>query len=125
MKIVSAMVLLFLSLLTPHFTAAFELNTGERVKLSSDYLNEAREIQVLLPESYHDHPHSTYPVLYLLDGDYNFHGMSGVVDFLANKGQLIPDIILVGVADKGTEKYRQYMTPTKPSLSPSKKSGKS
>ena len=48
-----------------------------------------------------------------------------VCDFLANKGQLIPDIILVSIADKGTEKYRQYMTPTKPSLSPSKKSGKS
>lgn len=125
MKIISVMVLLFLSLITPYFTVAFELNTGERVKISSDYLNEEREIQVLLPESYHNHPRSTYPVLYLLDGDYNFHGMSGVLDFLANKGQLIPDIILVSIADKGTEKYRQYMTPTKPSLSPSKKSGKS
>ena len=34
-----------------------------------------------------------------------------MLDFMANKGQLIPDVILVGIADKGTDKYRQYMTP--------------
>ena len=56
MKTISAMVLLFLSLSPPIFTAAFEFNTGERVKIGSDYLNEEREIQVLLPESYHNHP---------------------------------------------------------------------
>lgn len=81
----------------------------KRIKISSDYLNEEREVQVLLPESYHSNTQATYPVLYLLDGDYNFHGISGMLDFLGNKGQLIPDIILVAVADKGTQKYRQYI----------------
>ncbi|MFT5294994.1 MAG: putative alpha/beta superfamily hydrolase [Colwellia sp.] len=90
---------------------ASEFNTGKRVNINSTYLNEEREIQVLLPESYFSHNNATYPVIYLLDGDYTFHGVLGMLDLMANKGQLIPDVILVGIADKGTDKYRQYMTP--------------
>ncbi|WP_299005520.1 alpha/beta hydrolase-fold protein [uncultured Shewanella sp.] len=84
---------------------------SERIAIQSSLLNEERLVQVLLPENYHADDLTRYPVLYLLDGDYLFHGASGMLDLLANKGQMIPDIILVGVADKGTDKYRQYMTP--------------
>jgi predicted alpha/beta superfamily hydrolase len=101
-----------LFLITPQPTFSAELNTGERVKLKSVYLNEEREIQILLPESYGNNIGSTYPVIYLMDGDYAFHGVSGMLDFMANKAQLIPDVILVAIADKGTDIYRQYMTPT-------------
>lgn len=105
---------LFFTLLfciTPRLTLSAELNTGERVKLNSTILLEEREIQILLPESYHSNAAATYPVVYVIDGDYNFHGVSGVLDFMANKAQLIPDVILVAIADKGTEIYRQNMTP--------------
>ncbi len=91
--------------------ASASASIGERLTLSSNYLNEEREIQILLPESYQSNTAANYPVIYLLDGDYNFHGVSGMLDFLSNKAQLIPDVILVGIADKGTDVYRQYMTP--------------
>ena len=91
------------------FAAVFD--TGERITINSVELGEQRELQILLPENYQSDLKSTYPVIYLLDGDYNFHGISGMLDLLANKGQLIPKVILVGLADRGTEKYRKYMTP--------------
>ncbi len=94
------------------FVFSAEFNTGKRLHITSTYLNEEREIHILLPESYRSNTKATYPVLYLLDGDYTLQGISGMLDFMANKGQLIPDVILVGIADKGTDKYRQYMTPT-------------
>jgi predicted alpha/beta superfamily hydrolase len=102
---------LLLTLLTTQYTLAAPLSIGERSKINSTYLSEEREIQIILPESYQSNSTATYPVIYLIDGDYTFHGMSGMLDFLANKAQLIPDVILVGIADKGTDKYRQYMTP--------------
>ncbi len=102
---------LLIILLTAQCGLAASLPIGERVKFNSTYLKEEREIQVLLPESYQSNKQANYPVIYLLDGDYIFHGVSGMLDFLANKAQLIPDVILVGIADKGTDRYRQYMTP--------------
>jgi len=104
--------LTLLILLTPKLALSIELNTGERITLTSVYLNEEREIQILLPENYDNNIGSTYPVIYLMDGDYVFHGVSGMLDFMANKAQLIPDVIVVAIADKGTDIYRQYMTPT-------------
>jgi predicted alpha/beta superfamily hydrolase len=101
-----------LLLITPNLSFSAEFNKGERVKIHSSVLQEEREIQILLPESYLSNTAATYPVIYLIDGDFTFHGISGMLDFLANKGQLIPDVIVVAIADKGTEIYRQYMTPT-------------
>ena len=88
------------------------LGLGDRVSIYSKVLSTDRELQVLLPENYYANTTSTYPVIYLIDGDYNFHGVSGMLDLLANKGQLIPDVILVGIADKGTSQYHEYMTPS-------------
>ncbi len=91
---------------------ASPFNMGERIKIHSTVLSQDRELQVLLPENYYANASSSYPVIYLLDGDYNFHGVSGMLDLLANKGQLIPNVILVAIADKGTSQYRQFMTPS-------------
>ncbi|MCP4988280.1 MAG: alpha/beta hydrolase [Colwellia sp.] len=105
------LILIIIFLVNSKFTFSAEFNTGERVNIASTLLGENREIQILLPESYHSNTKATYPVIYLLDGDYSLHGVSGMLDFMANKAQLIPDVILVGIADKGTDIYRQYMTP--------------
>jgi len=40
---------------------------GKRFTLSSKILNENRDIQIFLPESYHSSKQS-YPVLFILDG---------------------------------------------------------
>jgi predicted alpha/beta superfamily hydrolase len=101
---------ILLFLIAPKVTFSAELNTGDRVKINSTILHEERDIQIFLPESYHSNTGATYPVIYLMDGDYTFHGVSGMLDFMANKAQLIPDVILVAIADKGTDIYRQYMT---------------
>jgi len=98
-------------LLLSQMALATHFNLGDRVEIDSKILNEQRELQILLPENYQANPNATYPVIYLLDGDYHFHAVSGMLDLMANKAQLIPDVILVGIADKGTDKYRQYMTP--------------
>ncbi|MCW8834117.1 MAG: alpha/beta fold hydrolase, partial [Colwellia sp.] len=118
-----SLVLTIILILSSKYAFSTELNMGERIQINSEHLNEVREIQVLLPEGYHSNSNATYPVIYLLDGDYNIHGVSGMLDLLSNKGQLIPDVILVGIADKGTDKYRQYMTP-KDSTAPFKKDAK-
>ncbi|MBU2894929.1 alpha/beta hydrolase [Colwellia sp. D2M02] len=101
---------LLITLFLPKSQAA-SFHLGERVCLDSQILSQTRELQILLPENYYENNVSNYPVIYLLDGDYNFHGISGMLDLLANKGQLIPDVILVAIADKGTSQYRQLMTP--------------
>ncbi len=85
--------------------------TGSLVTVWSKQLNEDRNITVVLPENYASNPEATYPVLYVLDGDYNVRATSGMLDFMMNKAQLIPDLIIVGISDKGTEQYRKYMTP--------------
>jgi len=91
---------------------AASFGLGDRVSIDSKVLSTDRELQILLPENYYANTQATYPVIYLIDGDYNFHGVSGMLDLLANKGQLIPDVILVGIADKGTSQYHEYMTPS-------------
>jgi predicted alpha/beta superfamily hydrolase len=100
-----------IGLLCSNLAFSSPFNMGERIQIQSDVLNEMRHVQILLPENYHDNKNATYPVIYLLDGDFSLHGVSGMLDFLANKGQVIPDVILVAIADKGTDVYRQYMTP--------------
>ncbi len=105
--IIFLLILCLLNLLSTATAAPF----GERIAINSNLLKQERQVQVLLPESYNSNPSATYPVIYLLDGDYNIHGISGMLDMLANKGQLIPDVILVAIADKGTESYRNFMTP--------------
>jgi hypothetical protein len=41
----------------------------------------------------------------LLDGDFELHGISGMLDFLANNEQYIPDVILVGIGEIKTPTY--------------------
>ncbi len=106
-----AITIIFSSFFT-HLSSQSEAFTlGKRVILESATLSQERELQVLLPENYQAHAQASYPVIYLIDGDYNFTGVAGMLDLLANKGQLIPDVILVGIADKGTKTYHKHTTP--------------
>lgn len=107
--IIYALSIIFIGL--PCFAQSNAVMLGKRVTLESTHLSEARQLQILLPENYQAHPLATYPVIYLIDGDYNFTAIAGMLDMLANKGQRIPDVILVGVADKGTDAYHQNTTP--------------
>ena len=96
---------------------SFSQSTGnalipiERHTFSSEILNEERTYQVYLPPSYFFSDQGDFPVLYLMDGDYNFHHDSGLVEFLSNVANKIPEMIVVGISDKGSTKYRDYCRP--------------
>lgn len=71
------------------------ITIGEKFKIHSRILNEDRQLWVYLPNSYARF-HHTYPVLYLLDGGYHFHHVSGIVQFLS-ANNLIPEMIIVAL----------------------------
>ena len=77
---------------------------GERHSFDSEILNEQRSYQIYLPPSYHENSNAKFPVIYLLDGDYNFHYDSGLIEFLSNSAFTIPEMILVGISDNGGTK---------------------
>ena len=101
---------LFLSV-TCFVSQANSSTLGDRIEIDSKLLGQERELQILLPESYHAQLSASYPVIYLMDGDYNFAAVAGMLDSLANKGQRIPEVILVGISDKGTDSYHKFTTP--------------
>lgn len=105
---ISAFLLVSIACFTSH---ANPFTLGERVEIDSKLLAQKRQLQILLPENYHAHLNASYPVIYLMDGDYNFSGVAGMLDLLANKGQRIPDVIVVAISDKGTDSYHKFTTP--------------
>jgi len=76
----------------------------------SETLQMEKSYQVFLPESYHYSNVSTYPVIYLIDGDYNFYYQTGVVEMLSNISEKIPEAIVVGISDNGNSGYRKDCT---------------
>ncbi len=79
---------------------------GESVSIDSHILDEKRNILIYYPQSY-DQATKKYPVLYLLDAEYQFHYATGVVAFLSEIG-IIPEMIVVGITN--TERNRD-LTP--------------
>ena len=53
---------------------------GEKITISSEILNESRQILVHLPQDY-NYSDNKYPVLYVLDGEYFFYTAIGSVQF--------------------------------------------
>ncbi len=111
--------ILLLSLFTILFSgASFSQSTdvvyGQRFQLKSTFLKENRNYQVYLPESYHQNKEAKYPVLYMIDGDYNFHYMTGLVSHLSSMSEVIPELIIVGISDKGKHQYRKNCAPNNP-----------
>jgi hypothetical protein len=73
------------------------VSIGESRRIHSTLLNEDREYQLYLPDSYKWAKDRRYPVLYVLDGKTHFVHTVGSVGFLASKGE-IPEMIVVAVA---------------------------
>ncbi|MBC8402228.1 MAG: alpha/beta hydrolase [Candidatus Marinimicrobia bacterium] len=87
--------------------ASAQYNIGSYMGFQSDILGEQRVLVVGLPEGY-EQTTERYPVLYLLDGNYHFHHVTGLIDFLADL-DLIPRIIVVGL--QNSDRNRDF-TPT-------------
>jgi len=75
---------------------------AQTYRLQSQVLNEARELNIMLPEGYAEHPEQRYPVIYLLDGGQqeDFTHMAGAVQFASFPWvERLPPAILVGIAN--------------------------
>lgn len=85
-------------------------STIERDTIHSNILNDNREISVYLPPSYYASGQK-FPVLYILDGDYNFQYVSGLLELQSSISENIPEMILIGISGKGIETYRTNCKP--------------
>ena len=89
--------LLFLLAITPLFLIA----QPEYRTIQSQILNQKREIKIQFPRNYNNNKQKSYPVIYVLDGDYLFEPVAGNIDY-QSYWEDIPDCIVVGVKQSGT-----------------------
>ncbi|MCB2218783.1 MAG: tetratricopeptide repeat protein [Bacteroidetes bacterium] len=108
--ILSALLLAFFTVTLTSFAFSGETKKvvlGEKIMLNSKVLNEDRQIMVYTPKGYEESSES-YPVIYLLDGEWHFMHASGIVDFLSGQG-LMPASIVVAIVN--VDRNRDF-TPT-------------
>lgn len=98
-----------------NFSGQEKIVIGEKLNVHSKILNENREVWIHLPKRYSDtaiEP-AKYPVIYLLDAEFNFDYYSGMVDYLSKSPYaLIPESIVVGIKNSNRTKD---LTPSKAS----------
>lgn len=82
---------------------------GTGFTIHSTVLNEDREIWIYRPVGYNQ-GEQKYPVMYLLDGDGNFHHTTGIVEFLSRNNQM-PQMLVVGVLN--TDRTRDLTPETR------------
>lgn len=91
-------------------TTITPITIGNSMTIHSAILDEDRVIQVSLPASYDEFKTQTYPVLYLLDGESNFHYLTGMMNKLSRAPYpAIPEMIVVGIVN--TDRTRD-LTPS-------------
>ena len=100
------------------------IEIAKRYAIRSETLNEERFYDIYLPASYNSRINATYPVLYIMDGDYNFWYIAGMIEQMASVGNKIPEMIVVGIADNGHENYINNCTPYNKQKSPNGQSEK-
>ncbi|MCD4817142.1 MAG: hypothetical protein K8S23_00445 [Candidatus Cloacimonetes bacterium] len=82
-----------------------KITIGEKISIKSKVLEQDRQMLVYLPKGY-DVTKKEYPVLYLLDGGYHFHHVTGIVQFLSSQG-LIPQLIVVAI--KNIDRNKDFL----------------
>ena len=68
--------------------------------VNSQKLGEQREIKIQLPRNYEQNSEKSYPVVVVLDGDYLFEPVAGMVDYYSYWKD-IPEMIVVGINQDG------------------------
>ncbi|MEO1414983.1 MAG: alpha/beta hydrolase-fold protein [Bacteroidota bacterium] len=90
------------------------LSIGEVLTFDSKALDEARILNVYLPQGYQDSVAKSYPVIYILDGsmDEDFLHLAGLVQFGSFPWiNMIPQSIVVGIAN--VDRKRDFTYPSK------------
>jgi predicted alpha/beta superfamily hydrolase len=75
------------------------VSIGQRFSIKSNVLGETRRISVSLPASYDRDSTKRFPVLYVTDGETQFRMTAGIVDWLSNAADAIPDTIVVAISN--------------------------
>ncbi|WP_347374268.1 alpha/beta hydrolase-fold protein [Aequorivita sp. Q41] len=88
-----------------------DISIGKRDAMYSEILQQNREFSIYLPPSYNTAINQKYPVLYILDGDYNFQYVAGFLELQGAISEVVPEMILVAISGKGTTEYRKNCKP--------------
>ena len=105
-KLASILIGIVLSL---SFTVSAKVRgKAEVITITSEVLNESRDLLIHLPNNYARYKDTSYPVLYLLDGQRNFAHTVGTLDLL-NQSGMAQEMIVIGITN--TERTRDF-TPT-------------
>jgi len=92
-------------------TEPVTVTTGYSLKFHSSILNEDRTINIFLPEGY-EKSTKKYPVLYMLDAQWNFNHTAQNLGWLSNSDiKSIPQTIVVGLVTGG-DRREHDLTPT-------------
>jgi uncharacterized protein len=84
-------------------TQGVPIISGVEFEIDSMTFKAPRRYMVSLPERYHA-SNRRYPVLYVIDGDFQFQHVSALATNLARMGK-IPPMIVIGVATQGQTDY--------------------
>lgn len=89
------------------------ISLGDKLNIKSTILGENRTIIVHKPAGY-QLSNEHYPVIYLLDGEFNLLYTAGIVDYL-HKNQMMPKVVIVSIHN--TNRVRDFTpTPSKEGL---------
>jgi predicted alpha/beta superfamily hydrolase len=77
-----------------------QLTYGQTTIINSKAFSSEREYYVHLPEDYEKDSNRTYPVIYVLHGQWDLLSTVAVVDAISNS---IPELIIIGVNSRGPE----------------------
>ncbi|OOG17999.1 alpha/beta hydrolase [Sphingobacterium sp. CZ-UAM] len=90
--------------------AGQQVTIGVEASIRSQIVNEDRSILISVPEGYQTYSKTSYPVIYILDGETNFKYLASLYHYLSREPSgILPPAILVGIAN--TDRTRD-LTPT-------------
>ncbi len=81
---------------------AYQISGTELHTVPSEIVNQSYELIVALPSSYEKSPDAHYPVIYVLDGQWNFAMAEAIAGKLGVDG-FLPEVIVVGIAWGGKD----------------------
>lgn len=109
MKVIPFIVSLLLTIVVD-VVRGQEVRIGIETKIKSQIVNEDRTILISVPEGYQTYQQTSYPVIYILDGETNFNYLASVYHYLSREPfGILPQAILVGILN--TDRTRD-LTPT-------------
>jgi predicted alpha/beta superfamily hydrolase len=82
------------------FAAGAPLNYGQTETIDSKAFSSEREYFVHLPEAYEKNSDKSYPVLYVLHGQWDLISTVAIAEAISNS---IPELIIIGVDSRGPE----------------------